>query len=88
MAHETYGVQSKFTTIVCTETSFIEANNVAEPLNGDIMQMASCFETIVIGINPVNPFRDALHLAGHKFSLISLFGIFHVRTTHYHCTGS
>ncbi len=42
MAHETYGVQSKFTTIVCneslettTETSFIEANNVAEPLNGD-----------------------------------------------------
>ena len=89
MAHETYRVQSKFTTIVCSETSFIEANNVAEHLNGDIMQMVSCFETIMIGINSVNPIRDALHLAGHKFSLISsLFGIFHVRTTYHQCTGS
>ena len=60
---QTYGVQSKFTTIVCTETSFIEANNVAEPL-----------ETIRIGNNPVNPIRDVLlHLAGQKFSLIFLY---------------
>ena len=55
-------VQSKFTTIICTETSFIEANNVAEPL-----------ETIRVGINPVNPIRDVLHLAGQKFSLFFLY---------------